>query len=71
MSRIAGLSTCAHRLCLNVLLHPQRYDDELYEDFQAKFPELFADDAKKVAILDEDEMKSPANKTRWRNFINA
>ena len=46
-----------------------RIDDEIYEDFRSKFPELFADGAKGIAVVDEDLMKNAENKVRWRNFI--
>ncbi|KAF8314542.1 DUF757-domain-containing protein [Clavulina sp. PMI_390] len=46
-----------------------KLDDEIFEDFKAKFPELFENDAKGLALADEDAMKSDENKARWRNFI--
>lgn len=47
-----------------------RLDDEMYEDFQTSFPE-FAEstDVKSVAKIDEESMKSPAGKEKWRVFI--
>jgi hypothetical protein len=52
-------------------LHLGRLDDEMYEDFQATFPE-FAEsaDPKSVLKVDEEAMKSPAGKEKWRVFIN-
>ncbi|KAN0061448.1 hypothetical protein ACQY0O_006295 [Thecaphora frezii] len=48
-----------------------KLDDEIYEDFQTTFPELSeSTDPKSVAKIDEDAMKSPAGKEKWRNFIN-
>lgn len=43
----------------------------MYEDFQASFPE-FAEstDPKSVLKIDEEAMKSPAGKEKWRVFIN-
>lgn len=43
----------------------------MYEDFQATFPE-FAESAgpQSVAKIDEEAMKSPAGKEKWRLFIN-
>lgn len=46
-----------------------RLDDEIYEDFQATFPELAGDEAK-VKKVDEEGMKSPKGKEAWRQFIN-
>ncbi|KAJ1033540.1 hypothetical protein NDA13_001529 [Ustilago tritici] len=48
-----------------------KLDDEMYEDFQATFPE-FAESAgpQSVAKIDEEAMKSPAGKEKWRLFIN-
>ncbi|SOV06134.1 related to DUF757 domain protein [Ustilago sp. UG-2017a] len=48
-----------------------KLDDEMYEDFQATFPE-FAESAgpKSVAKIDEEAMKSPEGKEKWRLFIN-
>ena len=41
-----------------------RMDDEILEHFRAEFPEFDA-----AATLDENEMKSPAGKERWRKFM--
>ncbi|KAJ1981293.1 hypothetical protein H4R34_002130 [Dimargaris verticillata] len=38
-------------------------DDELYEDFQATFPEL------NIEVLDEEAFKSEEAKSRWRPFV--
>jgi len=46
-----------------------KIDDEIYEDIQSKFPELFANDARGIANADEELMKNRENKLRWRNFI--
>lgn len=46
-----------------------RLDADIYEDFKETFPELFDDDAKGIAIIDEDSMKSKDNKLRWHNFL--
>ncbi|SNX82407.1 related to DUF757 domain protein [Melanopsichium pennsylvanicum] len=46
-------------------------DDEMYEDFQATFPEFSeSSDPKSVLKIDEEAMKSPAGKEKWRGFIN-
>lgn len=37
------------------------------EDFQQTFPEL--DSVEALTKLNENEMKSPQGKERWRNFI--
>lgn len=43
----------------------------MYEDFQASFPE-FAESTnpKSVAKIDEEAMKSPAGKEKWRAFLS-
>ncbi|KAJ1678647.1 hypothetical protein EV182_003618, partial [Spiromyces aspiralis] len=41
-----------------------KIDDELYEAFKEKFPEI------NVADLDEEDFKSPGAKAKWRPFIN-
>lgn len=59
--------------CLLVLVcfAPLRLDDEMYEDFQASFPEFSeSSDPKSVLKIDEEAMKSPAGKEKWRVFIN-
>jgi len=42
-------------------------DDAIMEDFQQTFPEL--DSVEALTKLNENEMKSPQGKERWRNFI--
>ena len=45
-----------------------RLDNDIYSDFEQTFPELASsDDA--IRKIDEDAMKSPAGKEKWRNFI--
>lgn len=36
--------------------------------FQAHFPEIFADD-ERIKKINEDEMKSPEGKTKWRALL--
>src|SRR5947199_5665345 len=43
-----------------------RMDDEILEHLHAEFP-----DFDPAATIDEDEMKSPAGKERWRKFVLA
>lgn len=50
-------------------LRLSKIDDEIHADFQQSFPDLAADEAK-IKKIDEDEMKSPAGKDKWRQFIN-
>jgi hypothetical protein len=45
-----------------------RLDDDIYEHFLKDFPEF--EDSEKLKVLNEDEMKSPQGKARWRKFIN-
>ncbi|KAJ8098841.1 putative polysaccharide biosynthesis protein [Lipomyces tetrasporus] len=45
-----------------------RLDDEIYEHFIKDFPEYDSADA--VAEINEDDMKSPKGKDRWRKFMN-
>ncbi|ESK91194.1 duf757 domain-containing protein [Moniliophthora roreri MCA 2997] len=47
-----------------------KLDDEIYEDTMATFPELAEPPHDKLTKLDEDWMKSPDGKERWRQFIN-
>ncbi|KAG8835829.1 hypothetical protein FRC17_000792 [Serendipita sp. 399] len=47
-----------------------RLDDEIHEHFSQEFPELI-EDPQKIKVLDEDWMKDPAGKERWRKFISA
>ncbi|BGP36194.1 hypothetical protein JCM10450v2_000092 [Rhodotorula kratochvilovae] len=44
-----------------------KWDDEIVEAFLAAFPEY--DDADKLRLLSEEEIKSPAGKRRWRDFM--
>ncbi|KAK0523736.1 D-lactate ferricytochrome c oxidoreductase [Tilletia horrida] len=47
-----------------------KLDDEIYADFEATFPEYSeATNTKAVLKLDEEAMKSPEGKERWRNFM--
>ena len=40
-----------------------RIDEELYQGFRELFPEM------NVEVIDEDHMKSPAEKEKWRPFL--
>lgn len=42
-------------------------DDEIFEDLMTRFPEF--KDTENLRNLDEDKMKSPEGKQRWRDFI--
>ncbi|KAI5480826.1 Yst0336-like domain protein [Pseudohyphozyma bogoriensis] len=44
-----------------------KHDDLLMEAFAAAFPELQSDE--RLSKINEDEMKSPENKKRWRAFM--
>ena len=46
----------------------ERLDQEIYTDFEETFPEVASND-EAVRKIDEDAMKSPAGKEKWRNFI--
>ncbi|KAJ7241688.1 DUF757-domain-containing protein [Mycena haematopus] len=48
-----------------------KIDDEIYEDTIKTFPELVENDHAKLVKLDEDGMKSPEGKERWRVFIES
>ncbi|KAJ6464193.1 DUF757-domain-containing protein [Mycena vitilis] len=48
-----------------------KLDDEIYEDTLKTFPELAENDYAKLVKLDEDAMKSPEGKERWRVFIDS
>ncbi|KAJ7130373.1 DUF757-domain-containing protein [Mycena epipterygia] len=48
-----------------------KIDDEIYEHTMATFPELAEDAHAKLIKLDEEAMKSPAGKERWRVFIES
>lgn len=43
-----------------------QHDDDIYNALMEDFPEF--KDKEKVAVISEDEMKSPAGKARWRAF---
>ncbi|AMD21398.1 HER119Cp [Eremothecium sinecaudum] len=45
-----------------------KYDDEIYEAFQSHFPEYT--DVNRLAKFNEEELKSPVAKDRWRKFIS-
>ncbi|KAL0269972.1 UNVERIFIED_CONTAM: hypothetical protein PYX00_007535 [Menopon gallinae] len=45
-----------------LLLRLTPADDEIYQLFRQEFPDM------KVAVINEDEMKSPAGKEKWRIF---
>jgi hypothetical protein len=46
-------------------------DDEIYEHTMSTFPEMAEPPHDKVLKLDEDWMKSPEGKERWRKFMNS
>ncbi|KAF7293061.1 DUF757-domain-containing protein [Mycena indigotica] len=46
-----------------------KIDDEIYEDTLKTFPELAENDYAGLIQLDEEWMKSPSGKERWREFI--
>ncbi|THH30496.1 hypothetical protein EUX98_g3707 [Antrodiella citrinella] len=48
-----------------------KLDDEIFEHTMATFPELNEPPYDKVTKLDEDWLKSPDGKERWRDFINS
>ncbi|KAF7366795.1 Duf757 domain-containing protein [Mycena sanguinolenta] len=48
-----------------------KLDDEIYEHTLKTFPELAENDHAKLIKLDEDSMKSPEGKERWRAFIES
>ena len=48
-----------------------RLDDEIYAHTQSTFPELFVPPYDKLIKLDEEWMKSPQGKERWRVFIES
>ena len=56
----------------NPLITPlTRLDDEIYAHTQSTFPELFVPPYDKLIKLDEEGMKSPQGKERWRVFIES
>jgi hypothetical protein len=46
-----------------------RLDDEIYEHALRDFPELSESSHEKLVKINEDWMKSPEGKDRWRKFI--
>jgi hypothetical protein len=46
-----------------------RIDDEIFEHTMKTFPELADPPYDNLVKLDEEWMKSPDGKERWRNFI--
>jgi hypothetical protein len=48
-----------------------RLDDEIYEDTMKTFPEFAESSYAKLIKLDEDWLKSPEGKERWRKFIQS
>ncbi|XP_059161660.1 protein PBDC1-like isoform X2 [Physella acuta] len=42
-----------------------KIDDKIYEQFRKEFPDL------NVAKLDEEDLKSPESKEKWRNFCES
>ncbi|CEH18574.1 duf757-domain-containing protein [Ceraceosorus bombacis] len=47
-----------------------KLDDEIYAHLEEAFPDLKEGGSGSVAKLDEELMKSPSGKERWREFIN-
>ncbi|GAA5960799.1 hypothetical protein JCM10213_005777, partial [Rhodosporidiobolus nylandii] len=45
------------------------WDSEIYTSFSQHFPEYVANGGAKLKVLNEDEMKSPEGKKRWREFM--
>jgi hypothetical protein len=52
---------------LIVVTDVARLDDEIYKDFINSFPEYASFDWD--GVVNEDEMKSPKGKERWREFM--
>lgn len=48
-----------------------RIDDEIFEHTLKTFPELAENNHAKLVKLDEEGMKSPDGKERWRVFIES
>ncbi|KAJ7829392.1 DUF757-domain-containing protein [Mycena olivaceomarginata] len=48
-----------------------KIDDEIYEDTLKTFPELAENGHAKLVKLDEEGMKNPEGKERWRVFIES
>lgn len=54
---------------LPLIVGLRRLDDEIFEHTMREFPELNVEPYDKVVKLDEEWMKSPEGKERWRKFI--
>jgi len=57
-------------------VHPRdlkltKIDDEIFEHTMKTFPELFEPPYQNLVKLDEDWMKNPEGKQRWRDFIES
>ncbi|KAJ7355239.1 hypothetical protein DFH08DRAFT_689931 [Mycena albidolilacea] len=50
---------------------PDGIDNEIYDDTLKTFPELAENDHAKLVKLDEERMKNPEAKERWRVFIKS
>ncbi|KAJ7614123.1 DUF757-domain-containing protein [Roridomyces roridus] len=48
-----------------------KLDDEIFEETMKTFPELAEDNYAKLTKLDEEGMKNPEGKERWRLFIES
>ncbi|KAF9556071.1 DUF757-domain-containing protein [Agrocybe pediades] len=48
-----------------------KYDDEIFEHTMKTFPELNVEPYDKLTVIDEEWMKSPEGKNRWRDFIES
>ncbi|KAF4613189.1 hypothetical protein D9613_010875 [Agrocybe pediades] len=48
-----------------------KYDDEIFEHTMTTFPELNIEPYDKLTVIDEEWMKSPEGKNRWRDFIES
>jgi len=48
-----------------------KYDDEIFEHTMKTFPELNEPPYEKLVKVDEEWMKSPDGKNRWRDFIDS
>ncbi|KIJ94767.1 hypothetical protein K443DRAFT_683507 [Laccaria amethystina LaAM-08-1] len=48
-----------------------KLDDEIYAHTQSSFPELFVPPYDKLIKVDEEWMKSPQGKERWRVFVES
>lgn len=45
-----------------------RWDSEILQAFEEHFPEITGDE-ERLRVIDEDAMKSPDGKARWRAFM--